>query len=510
MTTAMSRPPDKSLGRAALSGGVLVGATQAVKIAGQFLSLILLARLLTPVDFGIAAAAAPVLSLVALVQDFGLSQAIVQRQDLVDDDLDRIFWALVGLGSACALAVAAVSPAVAWLFGDPRLTAFCMAAGPSVLISSLATLPLGLLMRDLRFGVLAGIDTTASVCGLLLAVVAAWAGAGYWSLLISSAAVTGLTAIGAWRAANWRPRRPDWHLPHRSLMAFGGHLTGFNFVNFFARNLDNLLIGRVWGLAQLGYYDRAYRLLLFPLQGIVWPFSRVMIPLLSRVQGDPERLREIYLRAAGILALVTAPALAAAAAAPTEVVALLFGQAWQPMAPILFWLSLAGLVQPLSSSSGWLFIACGRTDAMFRCGVINSLSTIVAFCVGLRWGAVGIAAAYAVAEYAVHVPVQYWWLDRLGLARARDLLKVQVPLLGAAALTVPLTRNVLRGGLALHGVALLAAAVAVAYLAALGCMCLFAENRRRIRAGAVLMLCHGSAVAGNTTRGVVRLTMCLR
>ena len=487
--------PEAPLGRTALRGGVFVGATQAVKIAVQFVALMILARLLTPVDFGIAAAAAPLFTLIALTQDFGFSEAIVQRPELTEDDLDRIFWALVGLGLLSAVAVAALTPAVAWWFADRRLIAFCIAAGAPACVASISALPLGLLNRHLQFAALSGIDIAASVCGLAVAVLAGWLGAGYWSLLLSSAAGTVITAAGAWGTAGFRPHRSPWRLPHRGFIAFGTHVTGFHILTFFSRNLDNVLIGQAWGLAQLGYYDRAYKLAIFPLQGVVWPLSRVTVPLLSRVQADAPRLREIYLCSVSVVVLGITPMLAGLAAAPDEVTAFLFGPGWGPVAPILFWLCLAGLQQPLNTSATWLFIAQGRTDALLRFGAFTSVTTTAAFVIGLHWGAVGVAVAYAVAEYTVRSPWLYWWVDRTSPVRVRDLIVVQAPVTAAMALTIPLTRFVLRERLGLHGILLIGASVALAYALALGLTLLSSANRTRLRAGVVLAMRHGHAVA---------------
>ena len=488
MTAAAAGTPDALLGRAALRGGALVGATQVVKISLQFLSLIVLARLLTPYDFGTAAAAAPLFSLIGLLQDFGFAEAIVQRPVLTEEDLSRIFWVLVGMSLIWALAIAGISPVLAWWFSDRQLIAFCIAASAPVCIANITAVPLGLLNRHLRFGTLTWIDTTAAVGGFTAAVVAAWGGLGYWSLLLASATVTGATALGAWGTVKWRPRGPDWCWPDRQFMAFGANVTGFNFFVFVARNLDNILIGQAWGLIELGYYDRAYKLLTSPLQAIVWPLARVVIPLLSRVQHDLPLLREAFLSSIIVVVLGTAPALATFAAAPTDVVTFLFGRDWVQVAPILFWLCLAGLQQPLNTATSWLLTARGRTDALLRYALFSAITTMSAFCCGLHWGAVGVAAAYAVSEYLARTPVLYWWFGRIGPVRLRDMLALQAPVTGAAALAILLTRMVLRSQLGLHGIALIVAAATLSYGITLGLMLLSGANRRRLRAGASLVL----------------------
>jgi hypothetical protein len=254
----------------------------------------------------------------------------------------------------------------------------------------------------------------------------------------------------------------------REIGAFGAHLTGFTFVNYFARNLDNILIGHKAGSVQLGYYDRAYKLLYFPIQNINGPLYRVMTPLLSRVQDDKQRFREMFLRSTGQLTLFIVPGMAALVAVSHEFVALVFGPRWEPVAPIFLYLGINGLLQPLGNATGWIFIAQGRTDVMFRVGVVTSLITVASFFVGLNLGgAVGLAAAYAFVEYFLKSPIQYAVLHRLGPVRASDLCWQQFPLLVAAGATFAIVQFLLRGSLGMNGVPLIVMAVLISYASAL-------------------------------------------
>jgi PST family polysaccharide transporter len=413
------------LGRVALRGSVVTGVSQAIRIGVQFVSVAVLARLLVPQDFGLVAAVSPVIAFVGLFQNLGLQQAVVQRGDITEEQLNRMFWVMTGVGFACTVAILLVSPAIAWFYGDPRMRSIAIVAGLPQLIGSMAGLPLSLLNRRLRFGQLAMLDAASAVIGFCVAAAAAWRGFGYWSLLIGSAASAAVSLAGAWRCSRWTPGRPDFRID-RDIFSFGANLTGFNIVNFFARNLDNILIGKYSGTVELGYYDRAYKLLLFPIQNIVTPLSRVMIPLLSRVQHDKPRFREIYLRTTWALAFVTVPGIAALVLTSDQVVDLLFGPKWHPVAPIFAWLGIAGLVQSASNTTGWIFICQGKTRTMFRWGIYSSAVTIAAFLLGLPWGAVGVAAAYAISGYILRVPVLAATVHRVGPVSGYDFALVQL------------------------------------------------------------------------------------
>lgn len=418
-------------GRLALRGGLVTGGAQVVRMAIQFVSVVVLARLLVPEDFGLVASVSPIVAFVGLFQNLGLQQAVIQRKEIAERQLNQVFWISAVVGLACTLVVVALSPAVARFYGDPRMTGITIAAALPLFLGSLAALPLALMNRRLRFGQLALNDVYAAVVGLLVTAAAAWLGMGYWSLVIGPAASAAVALLAAWWATRWMPGRPEFRID-RDIIAFGANLTGFNLVNFFSRNLDNILIGRFAGPVDLGYYDRAYKLLLFPLQNVTQPLSRVMIPLMSRIQEDKARFRDVYLRTNWLLAMVTMPGIAALTLAAEPTVSLLFGKQWLPVAAIFAWLGVASFMQPVSSTTGWIFICQGETKTMFRWGIYSSLTTVLAFVVGLKWGAIGVAAAYAISGYVLRVPVLAYLLQRLGPVSAIDFLLVQGLFLGSA------------------------------------------------------------------------------
>ncbi|TGQ45503.1 MULTISPECIES: lipopolysaccharide biosynthesis protein [unclassified Mesorhizobium] len=420
----MNANPPPQFGRVALRGGLVTAGSQGFKMVIQFISVIILARLLVPEDFGLVASVGPIVAFVGLLQNLGLQQALVQRKDISDRQLNQVFWvsALVGLGSS--VVVAALAPAIAAFYGDQRMLGITLASALPLLLGSIAAVPLALMNRHLQFGQLALNDVVTAAAGLLAAAIAAWAGMGYWSLVLGPAVAAVVALAAAWLVVRWTPSRPDLKVDG-DILSFGANLTGFNLVNFFSRNLDNILIGKYSGAIELGYYDRAYKLLLFPLQNITQPLTRVMVPLLSRIHEDKARFRDLYVRTNWMLAAVTMPGIAALTLTSDQVVALLFGPRWTAVAPIFAWLGIASLTQSVSSTTGWIFICQGKTKTMFQWGIYSSLTTVAAFIVGLHWGAVGVAAAYAISGYVLRVPVLAVLVHRVGPVTAGDFLIMQ-------------------------------------------------------------------------------------
>lgn len=472
--------PDFQLGRVALSGGLLTGLAQAIKIAVSFISVVVMARLLVPEDFGLVASISPLLAFVGLFSNLGLQQAIVQRPTITHDHLNQLFWITMLVGVVASAIVIASAPLAAGFYGDERIRGLMMLAAVPMLLGGLSAVPLSLLNRNLRFGALALNEVLIAVGGFLCAVIAALAGLGYWSLIIGGIGSAVISVLAAWRAAPWMPGRPTLRV-QSELLSFGMNLTGFNLVNFFSRHLDTILIGRFAGIEPLGYYDRAYKLLMFPLQNVSQPLSRLMLPLLSRIQQDKPRFRSVYLQTNWALGLLMMPGIAAATMTAHEVIGLFFGERWLPVAPIFAWLGIAGFSQVVTTTNGWIFICQGRTKEMFRTGIFTAATTIASFIVGLQWGVVGLAAAYAITAYTLRIPVLVAVLHRIGPVRAGDFAAILLVFGAAAGLSWTALEFLVKPLLAGHNLGTLVAAGAINYIFALACVLTYKPSREVLR-----------------------------
>ncbi|SCB27355.1 lipopolysaccharide biosynthesis protein [Rhizobium hainanense] len=470
-------------GRVALRAGLVTAVAQVLRMAIQFLSVVILARLLRPEDFGLVAAVAPIAAFVGLFQNLGLQQAVIQRKEITRKQLNQVFWMSASVGLGCTVVLSASAPIVASFYGDSRMLGITLATALPLFLGSLAALPLALMNRDLQFGQLAVNDVSSAFAGLVITAAAAYWGFGYWSLVLGPAVSAVIVLILAWQVTRWMPGRPELNID-REIVSFGANLTGFNLVNFFARNLDNILIGKYSGAVQLGYYDRAYKLLLFPLQNIIQPLTRVMIPLMSRIQDDKLKFREIYLRTVWLLGLVTIPGIAALTFASDQLVAVLFGKQWLPVAPIFAWLGIASLIQPISSTTGWIFICQGRTNSMFQWGMFSSLVTVIAFVLGLQWGAIGVAAAYAISGYIL-LPFLAAQLHRVGPVTAFDFLLMQALFLTSSAIAWLPYHALVRSLGTSSDLVTIAIAVVCNYAIALILVSLLPQSRRILRSAAI-------------------------
>lgn len=284
--------------------------------------------------------------------------------------------------------------------------------------------------------------------------------------------------LGGWLLSRWRPGLPKWAAGAGGLINFGAGITGFNFANFFARNLDNVLIGRYRGNEELGLYDRAYKLLLFPLQQVTNPLSKVMVPALSRMTDEPHRYRHAYLRVAPILLLVTLPGVAVAVALADVLVPFALGQQWVGSAAIFQALGFAGLLQPLNNPAGWLFISQGRSVEFMRWGIVTAVTSVVAFVIGLPHGTFGVALAYAVSEY-LRTPFLWLYIGRRGPVRAGDMAYAAFPFVIGAHLVIGILWAV-RPHLPEAPLSALLLSTVVSYLLVAAFAALFEPGRRTI------------------------------
>lgn len=416
-----------------------IGASQALKLLVQFLSVILLARLLSPAEFGVFAMATPIFGLAMMFQDLGLSQATIQRPDLTEEQLNTLFWINVGVSVVAALITLAVSPLIGLFYADPRVGYIVMAFGAMMVANGLGAQPTALLNRHMRFGWLAILDASGAASGLLTSFIVAQFWPNFWALVAGSFAIAAVPAAGAFLLAGWWPGAPRISAGMRSILGFGANITTTNIAHFFARNADNVLIGRVWGEHALGLYDRAYKLLLFPLQQVNAPLGRVMLPVLSRMAAEPVRYRNAYLRTLDQVLLLVMPGVVFLLVGAPALISLLLGPEWTEASKIFQALGVAALFQPLNWTSGWLLLSQGRSREYMYLGLATSLASILAFFAGIRWGAVGVASAYAAVEL-LQTPLIWWFTLRTGPLDSRNFFRAVVPhgvgvllALGAAA-----------------------------------------------------------------------------
>lgn len=366
---------------------------------------IVLMRLLLPEDYGLVGMAMVFIGFAALFKEFGLSSALVQREEITDLQTSSVFWLNVTVGCGLAVLFYALAPLVASFYGESELESITQVLAVTYVVGAVSTVPQALLQREMAFDRLAKIQIPSVIVAGLLAIGMAFSGWGVWSLVAESLLLTGVGSLLVWWYVSWRPELVFSLTAIRDLISYGAGLTGFKFVNYWARKGDDLLIGRFIGSAELGIYTRAYSLMLLPITQIISMVSRVMFSALSTIQDDEERVRRAYLRVMRLLSFIIFPMMLGLYVVAESFVVTLFGQKWIEVTAIIQILCFVGLIQSLLNPTGWIYTSQGRTDWMFWWGVGAGGTMIAAIVVGVWIGTIeAVAWAYLVANVVLLLP----------------------------------------------------------------------------------------------------------
>jgi O-antigen/teichoic acid export membrane protein len=425
-----------------------MAAAQAAHVALNVASTIVLARLLLPSDFGLIAMVTAITSFLGLFRDLGLSTATVQRSDLTAGDLSALFWVNAILGALMAIAVGASAPLVAHFYGHPELEGVTLALACGFVTAGLSVQHSALLRRQLRFGATAVIDVGAHAVAAAAAILSAQLNAGYWALVVFQLSSSAAATTGAWIVCGWKPGWPPSFSGVRPLVSFGTGLTVFNTLAYLTRNLDNVILGRVAGAAALGFYTRAYSLLLMPVDRVRGPISAVVVPALARLQTDPQRFRAYFLKAITTVAAIGMPLVVFLFVFAEETVVLVLGAQWAQSVLLFRLLAPAAFVETFNTIGSWVCTPLGNASRLVRWQIVATIAMIAAFLVGAGWGAAGMAAAVSVATVALRAPATVYLL-RGSPIRPQDL---------GLALCRPAIASIAAGG-AVHAIALTAPAL---------------------------------------------------
>ncbi len=449
-----------TLRRQSARGAAVTFFTQGLKFCVQFCSTVVLTRLLGPADFGLMALVTPLLSFVKSLNDLGFGQAVVQTNELNQSQVSWLFWLNLATSTGLAIAVMLAAPAIGWLYGDPKVTTLTIALASLLIPATLSMLPSAILNRQLRFISLSIAETLAMAAGAAVGITSAYAGLGYWSLVLMQATntLTILPLIG-W-LAGWWPSAPARERNVGSLLRFGINMTGSNLATYFAMAGDNIIIGMVRGKVALGFYDRSYNLVVQPLMQVMGPVSRIAVPLLSRLSDDPPRFSRAYLQLLQFALAMCVPGLLFLIFTAPAIVLLLFGSRWHSIAPIVAWVCVGGLMTPLNASASWIFTAQNRTHEQLIYVVLNAGISLASFAIGVIWGVVGVACVSALTFAFIQTPLLIRAATRVGAVTLPVTLRAVMPFAVAGTASAV---TLFCAHLDSHGVRGLLAALATSY-----------------------------------------------
>lgn len=393
-----------SLKQAAASSVKWSSISQVGRQVMQFVNVAILARLLSPSDFGLVGMATIVIGFIDLFKDLGTSAAVIQRKNISDELVYSIFWVNIAFGLLGTVILFFGSPLAASFYQEPKVTPILKVLSLSFFLSGVSILQKAILERNLAFNTLAKIELSAIFSGSFVGIGSALLGFGVWSLVAQTLTVVAVTTVLLLAATRWKPKMIFHWSEVKEVSSYSLNLTGFNVFNYFVRNADYLIIGKFLGSQNLGYYTLAYRLMLYPLQNISHVISRVMFPVFSKIQDDDAKLRSVYLKVVSTIATITFPLMLGLWALTEPFILTVFGRQWQPVILLLMILAPVGMAQSLETTVGTIYQTKGRTDWMLRWSICEGTLLVITWMIGLQWGIVGVATAYVIAVFILLYP----------------------------------------------------------------------------------------------------------
>ena len=367
----------------------------------------ILARLILPQQFGLVMMVTAVTAVADQFRDLGLSTATVQRKEITHQEVTNLFWINVLAGVGVAVTIVAVSPLVSEYYNEPLLTPITCILATNFVWGGLVVQHEALLARTLKLGHIAVVRVLSSVISVVVAVLLAWKGFGYWALVWKEVVRWALLTIGMWICLPWLPGLPYRNTSVKGLIHFGAHLSAANIVVSIASGADRFLLGRFWGAGAVALYRQAYQLLVLPMDQLLGPVFQVTQPGLSMLQTEDSKYRQFYQKVLTIVCVATMPVSLFVAVAAPEIISVLLGPKWIDCTIVLVILSLGTFIREPVRWSAHILITRGNSRRYLQLTVLQNVTLIAFMLIGVRWGIRGLATADVIATYVLAIPTTY-------------------------------------------------------------------------------------------------------
>jgi PST family polysaccharide transporter len=394
----------RDLGRLALRSGTISVALQYGNGLIQIIATIVLARLLTPEDFGLVAIVTVLTSFAPMLIDFGLGNATAQRRKITRGQVSSLFWLSSGIGLAIAVIVAACSPLIASIYREPQLEAIAFYTAVIFVLLGVSNQHLALLRRTMQFAKIAKVQTLSTLTGVAVAIFMAIGGYGYWALAFRSIVGSLCVAIGAWLVCGWRPSFPVLDEEVKSMVRFGLHVVAFSVLNSVGRAVDRIGLGLFYRPNEVGYYQNAMTFYDNSIEQAISQLHTVGSAALSKLQSNPIALAQKYEAALSTLAFFLMPAAAILSVTAQDLTIMLLGEKWQAAGLLLSIIALRGIFHVVEGSQGWLHLSIGRPDRWRNWAVVSVVLRVVTVLGALPFGATGMAVGYVITSLLLAVP----------------------------------------------------------------------------------------------------------
>ncbi len=388
-----------------VKGSLATGLSQGIAMGFTIISAVILARLLTPDDFGLIGMVTVVVNFLFIFKDIGLSQATIQKDEITHSQISTLFWINSFISLTLGLLLAASGPLVSRFYDRSELTPIMFVLAFTFVVEGLTIQHTALLRRHLRFTAVAIADILSRFSYLVTAIIMALSGFSYWALvgghIMRSLVLLSFTLY----YCPWVPGRMEKGTGVRKMMMFGGHLTIGHLLAYLARNLDGILIGRIYGAAPLGLYNKAYHLLMQPLSQIRLPLTHLALPVLSSLKKEPERYRNYFKKLLDLSISVALPVTVYCFMDGEFVIRFILGPQWLEATEVFQILAIGGIFVSASFLPGLALLSHGHSKKYMQLLIATSIIQSLSFVVGINFGINGIAMAYTISSFLVLIPM---------------------------------------------------------------------------------------------------------
>lgn len=420
---------DRNLDVKSVRNGTITMSAQIVLFLLNIARMIVLARILTPKDFGLIGMVTVFTTFAVIFRDAGLPVATIQKKIITPNQINSLFWVNFLISLIFGLSMIASAPVISNFYNQPELRAVTIVLSFPLFFQGLFVQHSALLRRHMRFTPLMVIKITASFIGASVAITLAVMGWNYWALVYSTVASSLTTMLTTFFFCPWLPKRNKIGPEVLKFLKFGGHITIFNIVNFFTRNFDNILIGKYLGADCLGLYAKAYSTVYLPIDNLRAPITNVALPVCSRIKSNDFHIRSYARKYIFLLAFFAMPLMMFSFLFSKEIIIVVFGQNWIAMNPLLKFFAIAGFIQTPANVKGLLLLSCGKSKEYMYQGIAVSFVFLTSFIIGLKWGVIGVSAAYAISSYIIQPPTFLYSCRHTPLQVKDFISSVYIPLL---------------------------------------------------------------------------------
>ena len=425
----------KDLKQRTIRGGAAKISSQAASFVLRMGSLMVLARLLDPKDFGLVGMVTAVIGVFNVFKDFGLSAAAVQRSKITQEQASTLFWINMLVGASLGVFTVAIAPLIVAFYHEQRLFGVTAVMASAFLFNAAGVQHASLLERQMRFTTLSLIDVGSMLVSTAVGVAMAVHGFGYWALVATTVVTPLIFSICVWLTARWVPGRPHRQVGIGSMMRFGGTLTVSGLVMYFASNFDKILLGRFWGVESLGIYGRAYQLINIPTDNLNSAAGTVTFAALSRLQAEPSRLRSYFLKGYSLVLSLSIPIALTCALFAQDMILVFLGPKWKSAAIVFRLLVPTTLVYAIINPLGWLLSSLGMVSRGLKISLVLGPVMIAGYLLGLPYGPKGVAFAYSAVMVLCVFPLVAWAIRGTVVSLHDILLTVGRPFISGIVAT---------------------------------------------------------------------------